>query len=812
MTETRSSSSAAATTTTTRRNKSGKGNLFILLLFTSILAHGILFSSRSIKPALVSRQIIEYGDNNNNNNNGNNVADADADADSDSDSDSVTATHQQQQQEQQEQQHLRMRSVHNEQTQLPHWRLATDCSSYNLDCFTTARRENKYRPYPFPPSSEDIQHEWSVETFDQIPVDWIAYLEKDTMANNNNKSSAIEERNYLYPPTVSDADYRTCFDLAVEQNKSTMEQLDEMLSGEFPRIVPEPDTNMVAFTISDYSYVQDMIHDVFQMMDETVGFSNRNFFLVAIDQRSVELACRYGYSVILWKADAGNLKNAVANTKIVLSHELVKRGIDFFFTEMDVWWMRSPKSNLIDFQNRHNDNSNNNNQEEQKSDEDKHIYFSGHQNNYNAPNIGVYAVKADEYSEEYFRLCLDVLKEKPDTHDQWVLAEVHRLFQHTYHNVTYKFGGTFEPDGPPETPTIQHPFIAKMFSPHEVVADERPMPTHQMLALHTLNNAPLQMPHGKKMIAKELGAYHGFKTHPGSIHKNDDSNSVSSGGDSAGYYERRGESYRKYLWLDGELRSNFYSVAHQNRYHDKVVLRWTMAILIAIARRTNRIFVLPQIFDADMDAGTYFSWTYMDYSKVSEMVDFRETNFISNPKAWRSTGGSGSSDSDHEDRWPFESVVNTGFYQGDDGYDISIYTEVSNRSSVISKRVWKANLYEHDRLDAWIGSLSTVPELESAEVLLINPDFMMESGYLGGVVSRIKHYKAELEKRNEDSDSKNEETNNQDESRLPPVGRFELEILEIYDLLRWCLDDNRRHTVSKASASDSCYGIGDLTN
>ena len=838
MTEIRSSSSsnATASTITTRKNKSGKGNLFILLLFTSILAHGILFSSRSIKPALVSRQIIEYGDNNNNN-----VADV-TDVDSYSEYNSVTATHQQQQEQQQQhqqekqeqQQHsLRMRSTtvvvqdDNEQQQtqqLPHWRLATDCSSYNLDCFTTARRENKYRSYPFPPSFKDIQEEeeWSVETFDQIPVDWIEYLEKDyTMANNNNnnnKSSAIEERNYLYPPTVSDAEYRTCVDLAVEQNKSTTEQLDEMLSGEFPRIVPEPDTNMVAFTISDYSYVHDMIHDVFQMMEETVGFSNQHFFLVALDPRSVELACRYGYSVILWKADVGNLKNAVANTKVILSHELVKRGIDFFFTEMDVWWIRSPKTNLIEFQNRHNTNNNNQEEEQKSDDEGKHIYFSGHQNNYNAPNIGVYAVKADEYSEEYFRVCLDVLKEKPDTHDQWVLAEVHRLFQHTYLNVTYNFGGTFEPDGPPETPTIQHPFIAKMFSPHEVVADERPMPTHQMLALHTLNNAPLQMPHGKKMIAKELGAYHGFKTHPGSssIHnKNDDdsNSSVSSGDDSAGYYERSGESYRKYLWLDGELRSNFYSIAHQNRYHDKVVLRWTLAILIAIARKTNRIFVLPQIFDADMDAGTYFSWTYMDYSKVSEMVDFRETNFISNPKAWRSsTDGSGSVGSDHEDRWPFESVVNTAFYQGDDGYDISIYTEVSNRSSVISKRVWKANLSEHDRLDAWIGSLSTVPELESAEVLLINPDFMMESGYLGGVVSRMKHYQAELEKRNEDSDSKNEETNNHDERRLPPVGRFELEILEIYDLLRWCLDDNRRHTVSKASASDSCYGIGDRKN
>lgn len=806
-------------TESTKSNRRGRGNFFILLLFTSILSHGILFSSRSIKPALVARH-IEYG----------NVARRTTAL---TETGNVVLSNKQ----------LRTRKEQPRE-QLPHWRLATDCSSYHLDCFTTARRENKYRPYPFPlsPNNKQLSYsssnnetsklsspQWSVETLDRIPEDWIEYLKRDLTPK-----VPIEERNYLYPSTVSEDDYRTCFELAIEQNKSITEQLDVMLSGESPRIVPEPDTNMVAFTISDYSYVKDMIHDIFQMMDETVGFSPKNFFLVAIDQRSVELSCRYGYPVVLWKADEGNLKDAVANTKVFISHELVKRGIDFFFTEMDVWWIHSPKSNLIDFQNRHYNQLESKDHNQHQND--KHIYFSGHQNNYNAPNIGVYAVKADEYSEEYFRLCLDILEKKPDTHDQWVLAEVHRLFDHTYRNMTYKFGGNFEPDGPPETPTVQYPFSAKMFSPHEIVADERPMPTHQTLAIHTLNCAPLQMPHGKKMIAKELGAYYGFKTtHPG-IHKNDSDSTTPfsdrpSGADNAGYYERSGEIYRKYLWLDGELRSNFYSIAHQDRYHDKSVLRWNMAILIAIARKTNRILVLPQIFDADMDAGTYFLWTMMDYSKVNDMVDFRETNFISNPKAWRSSGGSGSGGPVGEDGepWPFESVVNTALFRAEDGYDISIYTQVSNRSSVVSKRVWKANLHEHDRLDAWIGSLSTVSELESAEVLLVNPDMMMDTGYLDGVVHRVATYKNVIDERNKDIANDNENTSpdaeqsissnrridKQDDSwkrHLPPVGRFELEILEIYDLLRWCWDTGMQHTVSKVSASDSCYGIGEWSD
>jgi len=333
-----------------------------------------------------------------------------------------------------------------------------------------------------------LRDEWSVESFDRIPNDWIEYLEKKKETEER-KFSVVEDKNYLYPPTVPEIEYQTCLDLAVNQNKSTIEQLDVLLSGKSPQIVPEPDTNMVAFTISDYGYVQDMLHEVFQMMDDVVGFSSKHFFLVAIDQRSAELACKYGYSVVLWKADDDNLRDAVANTKVVLSHDLAKRGIDFFFTEMDVWWIRSPKPNLIDFQKRHDIDDGNNR---------KHLYFSGHQDNYSAPNIGVYAVKSNRYSEEYFRVCLDVLNEKPETHDQWVLAEVYRVFQHTYENRTYVFGGNFEPDGPPETPKIKNPFTAMYFSPHEVVADERPMTTQQTLAIHTLNGMPLQAPHGKK--------------------------------------------------------------------------------------------------------------------------------------------------------------------------------------------------------------------------------------------------------------------------------------------------------------------------
>jgi len=541
-----------------------------------------------------------------------------------------------------------------------------------------------------------------------------------------------------------------------------------LFSKDSPIVVPEPDTNMIAFTISDYSYVRDMLHEIFQMMDETVGFSSKHFFLVAIDQKSVELACQHGYPVVMWKAYEGNLKDAVANTKIIVSYELVMRGFDFFFTEMDVWWIRSPKENLVEFQKRHDD----------EEHDEKHLYLSGHQNNPHAPNIGVYAVKADKYTEEYFKIVIDFLKQKPETHDQWIMAEVYRLFQHTYDNQEYKLGGTFKPDGPPETPSVQNPFKAKYFSPHEVVADERPMPTHATLAIHTLNSTPLQMPHGKKMVAKELGVYHGFRSNP---------SSQEVGPNAAGYYERSGQ-YRKYIMLDTSTRTNMYSNVQPGRYHDKMTTQWTMALLIALARKTDRILVLPQVFQADMDAGTYFSWPMMDYLKVSEMVDFRETNFVSNRRAWKHGGGG----------WPFESVVTTALFDANDPEEkISIYTQVTQRSEILSKKAWRGTIHDSFFLDAWVCSLLTMPELESAELLLVNPDRNMIGGNLRGMIRRLgrhNEYFAEDEDKRKDSP--------------PPVGWMELELKEIYDMLGWCWNTAYRHSASKTAASDSCYGKG----
>ncbi len=666
---------------------------------------------------------------------------------------------------------------------LPHWRLGTDCSLYDFGCFAVAEIQDKYMPYPFTlPVRKEIEfshnaenssvttdNEWSVEHISALPTKWIEYLENKELKSN----VAVKERNYLYPLRVSSDEYESCMNFAMRQNKSTIEQLDILFAGDSPRIVPEPDTNMVAFTISDYAYIQDMIHDMFQMMDDVVGFAKEHFFLVAIDRKSTELACRHGYPVVLWKADENNLRDAVANTKLVVSNDLVKRGINFFFTEMDVWWIRSPKPKLVDFQGNHNDNS----------DHGKYLYFSGHQNNYRSANIGVFAVVANEFTEEYFRVCLDLLKEKPDTHDQYVMQQVLNLFTERYYGRDMKFGkGRFQPEGAPKTPEIKHPFKSLMFSPHEIVADERPTTMRKTLAIHTLNNRPLQAPHGKKMNAKELGVYYGFRSHP----KGTPIGNPTSGG----YYDRSGEK-RRYLWLDSELRNNLYSISEPNHFHMKGVFEWTMAILIAIARKTNRILVLPQVFDSGHDSGIYFAWSLMDYSGVSEIVDFRETNFLNNPKAWRNGGID-------TDQWPFESVVNTAIFEAvDQNNTISIYTQVSNRSTIVSKNVWKsAERDDLQWLDAWIGSLSAIPELDSAEVLLVNPDLLMET-------HKHDSFRWRLRKRRQIIEAKARKPENS-----PSIGIFTQEVLEIHNLLGWCWNDGFRHTANKISASDSCYGVG----
>ena len=93
-------------------------------------------------------------------------------------------------------------------------------------------------------------------------------------------------------------------------------------------------------------------------------------------------------------------------------------------------------------------------------------------------------------------------------------------------------------------------------------------------------------PFGKKILAKELGAWYGFQGLNGD----------------GGYYARTGER-RRYLLMDGHDMPNAYNTVQNfewagwesGLFHDVGAFQWTMATLIALARRTGRTLVMPRI-------------------------------------------------------------------------------------------------------------------------------------------------------------------------------------------------------------------------
>jgi hypothetical protein len=167
----------------------------------------------------------------------------------------------------------------------------------------------------------------------------------------------------------------------------------------------------------------------------------------------------------------------------------------------------------------------------------------------------------------------------------------------------------------------------------------------------------------------------------------------------------------------------------------------------------------------------------MDYSKVDTIVDFRETNFPSNPKSWRNDGTG----------WPYSSVATTAVMKLKDkgGENVMIYSEISNNGEPISLNTWDVtSLSSSDQMDAYFSSL-TLPEVDGTELLLVNPDLIYDQTFRHQFHERVGKQK-----------------NTQ--------GLVEAEILTVHNLLKWCWHDGHygSHTVSKTSASQSCYGKG----
>ena len=705
---------------------------------------------------------------------------------------------------------------------LPDWRLSVDCSVFDFFCVAQRQSTGLYEDYPFPLGH---RRERDFEDLDYtllqgVPAAWQSELRQ------NHSLLEPPSRPILYndPPRVSFSVTKQC--LTDAQTLSWQEQLDRlMLGGGGGGIAPDEDTNLLAFTISDIAYAKDMIHEVFEMNDAVVDLEGA-FFLVAIDYETLELCCRYGYPVVAWPTAVLNvtgvdesendknqflgteenvtaafssesmtremeevetrtnsnsnsnpaedaleaLKHSVANTKFEVSLALVERQKDFFFYEMDLWFLKSPKPLLSLFQD--------------------DILLSSHQNCPMCANIGVYLVRANKHTLEYFQTAIALAKESYNTHDQWIMAQLMQM-----ENPKFEFGKGWDPV-PERVPRLRYPVKAGYFSPHEIVASERPYASSLAIAIHPLRESPLKDPHGKKMLAKEMGAWYGYRR--GSPNNDgggvEESSSTSQAGQ-AGYYHRQGVNNRRYLWMDGHLLNgysdimNFEFDPHEaGLYHNTDNLKWTMAALLALARRTGRIFILPRMLQG---RGIHFLWNHLDLESVEQLgIDYRETSFPNNPKAWSSSNV------------PFETVARTAL--GDLKKDGTMFVETSHfqqDGAVDSKttQAWKfvpdtnstQPMDQTDAVDAWWALHTALPEVDMAELLLPNTHFLN------------MHYHRPLSGRARKRDILPDDETGR--------GRAEFEIASVYHKLRWCLskDDNPPDkVVGVIKSSDDCYGRG----
>ncbi|CAB9508952.1 UDP-galactopyranose mutase [Seminavis robusta] len=636
----------------------------------------------------------------------------------------------------------------------PDWRQAVDCSAWDNMCASLKQLENKYKDYPFPLGRKvKNKNLFKFKPLGEIPEDWKPSLH----VNNSLDLPPPRKIEYIYPTEVPLTEKEKCMENA--KSSTWQEQVRQLLESRLKR---EEVTNMVAFTISDYNYAFDMIHDIFEMNDNVVGFENA-FFMVVLDQETLELCCRYGYPVVAWPSvkpeSSEELKHAVANTKFEVSLELVKLEYDFFFYEMDVWFVKSPKAVIKEYH----------------KDPEHDFLVSSHQNCPMCMNIGVYSVTANENTKEYFELNILMAKESPGTHDQWIMGQLQHLAdQYRAGQKPMKFEGRWFP--PPETnpPPMNYPVRAGFYSAQEIVANERPVPTQQTYAIHTLAGGPLKKPHGKKIMAKELGAWYGFDGPNGD----------------GGYYRRTGER-RRYLWMDGHMPNTYNTVQNwewagweSGLFHDVGSVKYTMATLLALARRTGRIFVMPKIH---ADHGVHYLWTILDFETVEEMgIDYRETNFPHNPKSW------------HREGEPFQSVARTALGSiKDSGQERTMYVQYPNKATVFGGddategkvKAWKfeRDIEESTALDAWWALHTAIRKVDSAELLLVNPHYIT-----GNYARRMEIL------------------------RKTPGAKMsvaEKEIMEVYSRLRWCFDHALpvviyENIVGRSSSEYDCHGKG----
>ena len=298
----------------------------------------------------------------------------------------------------------------------PSWAIATQCSMFHTDC----PNHLHFQEYPFPlqqqQQHDDDHHSRVVQSSSTNNItikakEWIRQLK----THNNNSSNTSNKNHhysnltsYIYPPKVSPSTQQTC--LTSTHHLPIETQLDHLL----PQLTPLQSThNMIAFSMTDITYATTMLHEVYEMNNDIVGFDNA-FFFVAMDSLTATMACEYGYPVIAVmppnndnnnnnSTQHDDLKKQVQTTKVLISKLLVERHQPFLFYEMDVWFIRSPLP-LLQREMSHYD-----------------FVCSTHQWNPSELNIGFYAALANNGTCNYFRDSMKIMESNPLAHDQKVM-------------------------------------------------------------------------------------------------------------------------------------------------------------------------------------------------------------------------------------------------------------------------------------------------------------------------------------------------------------------------------------------------------
>lgn len=558
---------------------------------------------------------------------------------------------------------------------LPSWAVATECSLYHTDC----PNHLKFQDYPFP---LDLEGSNELSTADKF--DWIEDTAAPTTLNNdvNFTDNMNHLVGYEFPPKADEQSKQEC--ITYTQTHSIEDQLDHTLK----HLTPLKDThNMIAYTMTDETYAKDMLHDVYEMNNDIVGFQNA-FFIVAMDTFTSNMACEYGYPVVAMMVDnndddknnADDLKALVQSTKVYISKLLVQKGQPFLFYEMDIWFIRSPIQLL---------------QQNMKTKYD--FLCSTHQWNPGELNIGFYAAMANEGTINYFNDSLNIITEHPLAHDQKIMHVVADDNTATLENRTVAdhnncgWCGHKSISFPGVKPT--HPIRVGRIDPHVVVSSMYPVPTEGTVALHTLADMPLKGPFGKQMVAKELGAWYGFgKTTS-----------------RAGYYHREDE-FRRYLLLENSGTRGGQSFVQREGYHDPASLHRQIAILATLAKATNRILILPQVL-GDFHAQPL--WLYLDMESLDKLdIMYRETNFVYNKKSW------------YSHTQPFRSVTQMSTVESLDEIQLLTTTLAEEgryeTADSVSDRIPKSVLNVDDPLMAFLKVAVEHPNAKTSEALFVN--------------------------------------------------------------------------------------------